>query len=135
MTTPGYEHKSCATCTMDGVIIKEEIRHVEIVMLEGGNTSVNITDFDKLSPDPMLSDKHEISSICGRNISRRNTDRNNPGFDTTYNTILQDGPEIVVDPTHGEWIHVTEEHQTSTYYQDTYMLLSVMFLYHHLNYM
>ena len=92
---------------MDGAVIKEEIRHVEIVMLEGGNTSVNNTDSDKPSPDPMLSDKHEMSSIYGRNIPRGNKYDNTRGSDSTYNTTLQDGPEIVVDSTPGDGTHVT----------------------------
>ena len=44
---------------------------MEIVMFEGGNISVNNTDSDKPSPDPILSDKHELSNIYGRNILKR----------------------------------------------------------------
>ena len=76
-------------------------------MLEGGNTSVYNTDSDKPSPGLILSDTHEMSDIYGRNIPGINKDLNTPGSDSAYNTTLQDGPEIVVDPTPGDWTQAT----------------------------
>ena len=44
---------------------------MDMVVLEGGNISVSDTDAGKPSPDLILSDKHELSNIYGRNILKR----------------------------------------------------------------
>ena len=108
MTTPSYKHISGAICALNCVVTEEEeIGPMEIVVLEGGNISVSNTDTRKPSPHLILSDKHELSNIYGRNILKRNTNDNTRGSDGTYHATLQNGPEMIVDSTPGEWTHVT----------------------------